>query len=473
MAHARARQEIWLTLAAALGAIVVLIVAAEVFSFAASRRMQDDVHRLVLDCERSTFLIGDLGQKTSRLHTNLLEAGSGDPAAVEARRERVASITADIESHARELPGLLSGEELEIWASTEPAIEAFTRAATEVFALSEAGRTEEVVAQTTQIADLKRQILDWLGTAMELNQHETQVMLAQTDDLIARARYLGLAVSLLLFLAIAVIALLAVRVLRRKEGELAGYLREIESANSDLEAFAGRVAHDLRDTLAPVNAAGHILLLSSHDPELVTQIGARIERASRRAEELISGMLAFARAGAQPSPEARAELDGALEAVLEELEPAKQRVGAAVELDVQRGLAVRCEHALLHVLLRNLLSNAVKFLDGRPRRAVRIALRASGERCLLEISDTGPGIPRSMQQKVFEPFFRAPGARAGGQGIGLATVRRIVDAHGGEIRVKSREGEGTTFSVTLPLHHDTLAPAPRVERAAGRQRAHT
>jgi signal transduction histidine kinase len=472
MAHRRARPRIWFTLASALAAIVVLIVAAETYSFAASRALQDEIHRIVTVGERSTFLIGNLGQQTSRLHSNLLEVLSVAPGDPDTARARVTLITEHLESDLRELPGLLSEQEHEIWANTQPAIEAFMRSVADAFAQVDAGTGTKVEARNAlpEIAALKRQILDWLETSMELNQRETDQMVARMDHLLARERVLDLAGALLLFLAIAVIALLAVRVLRRQEVELAGYLQEIEDANSDLEAFAGRVAHDLRDTLTPVSSAGHILRIAASDPELVAQTGARVERASRRAEELISGLLAFARAGARPNADASAKLDGALESVLEELETAKERVGAAFELDVQPGLAVRCEPALLHVLLRNLLSNAVKFLDGRARRVVRIAARASGQHCVLEVSDSGPGIPPTIQDKIFEPFFRAPGNGPGGQGIGLATVRRIVDAHGGDIRVSSTEGEGATFCATLPL--DSVAAALPAARG-GRERVRT
>jgi signal transduction histidine kinase len=97
-----------------------------------------------------------------------------------------------------------------------------------------------------------------------------------------------------------------------------------------------------------------------------------------------------------------------------------------------------------------LLGNALKFIEGCERREISITARCSGGSCEIAIKDTGPGIPEPDRARIFEPFYRVPGVRAPGQGIGLATVERIVHAHGGTIEVESELGVGTTFRVHLP-----------------------
>jgi signal transduction histidine kinase len=100
----------------------------------------------------------------------------------------------------------------------------------------------------------------------------------------------------------------------------------------------------------------------------------------------------------------------------------------------------------------NVLNNALKFLEGRERRIVRVAIRAEeGRWGVLSVEDTGPGIPDASLQKLFQPFYRVPGTRISGTGIGLATVDRIVRAHGGQVRVASVAGSGTRFEIRLPL----------------------
>jgi signal transduction histidine kinase len=97
------------------------------------------------------------------------------------------------------------------------------------------------------------------------------------------------------------------------------------------------------------------------------------------------------------------------------------------------------------------LSNAVKFLERDSARLVKVAAHPRTRWCELIVEDTGPGIPETALSKIFEPFYRLPSSRAPGTGIGLATVQRIVQAHGGRIVVESRVGEGTSFHVWLPL----------------------
>ena len=125
-----------------------------------------------------------------------------------------------------------------------------------------------------------------------------------------------------------------------------------------------------------------------------------------------------------------------------------------------------CAPALLLAVITNLLSNAFKFLDGRPVRRVRVVARVREGVCQLTVEDTGPGIAPEHQPRLFEPFYRTPGTRAPGSGLGLATVHRIVDAAGGSIAVSSSPDKGARFIVTLPSVRLAGAPTPPpLERA--------
>lgn len=111
----------------------------------------------------------------------------------------------------------------------------------------------------------------------------------------------------------------------------------------------------------------------------------------------------------------------------------------------------------------NLLSNALKFTP--PGGEVLLSLRAEGDRAVIRVSDTGPGIPDDEIAHVFDRFFRGRSARAGGSGIGLTIARELVRAHGGEIHASSTTGEGTAFTVWLPMaspsEHASFAAPPR------------
>jgi two-component system sensor histidine kinase KdpD len=96
---------------------------------------------------------------------------------------------------------------------------------------------------------------------------------------------------------------------------------------------------------------------------------------------------------------------------------------------------------------------------------VSIRARVSGGRLLVRIVDRGPGIPRAEQERVFEPFYRAPGAHDVGSGLGLAIVKGFIEANGGHVRVESLPGQGTSFVVALPVPPTSQPPAQAPEAA--------
>lgn len=110
---------------------------------------------------------------------------------------------------------------------------------------------------------------------------------------------------------------------------------------------------------------------------------------------------------------------------------------------------VEGDPARLRQIVGNLLANALKFTPRGGRVSIRLA-REAGQ-AVLEVSDSGPGIPEDELDRVFERFFRGRVARAGGSGIGLTVVRELVSAHGGDVRVANAIGGGAVFTVVLPL----------------------
>jgi signal transduction histidine kinase len=175
-------------------------------------------------------------------------------------------------------------------------------------------------------------------------------------------------------------------------------------------------------------------------------------------------LLAFARASHAVDPDAAAPVRAAVENVLDETTQLASQLGATIEVAAIPDLVVRCEPGLLHVVLANVVGNAVKYLSGRPVRRVQIRVNREDGACRVEIADTGPGIPKDQLQKIFEPFYRVEAARGVGSGIGLATVRRILDARSGRVEVESEEGQGTRFVVWLPLAiSEAVRETPRVD----------
>lgn len=434
----------------AIAAIAAIVLTTESFLFREARRLQGDLDHVVRSAERSTYLIGDIGLRLSRLQANALEALTEDPAetaVIVGRCERIGSL---LRARAHELPEHLSSEENQLWNAIAPSVERFHRTLNRALQLAIENRRSEAELELDLIASQSRRVLDELQTLQDLNQRQTQTLLAEAGQLLVRNQLVQVLLAGVLLAAIIGIVLTAQRVLRRKDRELTRHVARVEQANDDLDAFAGRVAHDIRNVLAPLHTASKLLELSAHEPKVVSDVTGVVERTSRRAGDLLSGLLAFSRAGAPPSF-ALVRVDEALKVVLEEQIEEARRVEADIRVDVQPLLSVRCEPALLHIVLLNLLSNAFKFLEGRPLRRVEVSARAVGDRCHVEIRDTGPGIPAAALEHIFEPFFRVPGSSVPGSGIGLATVHRIVVAHGWKLEVNSVVGEGSTFRVLMPV----------------------
>lgn len=223
---------------------------------------------------------------------------------------------------------------------------------------------------------------------------------------------------------------------------------EVQRRLDELDAFAGRVAHDLRSPLQPALLSA--TALRAHCPDGTHALIDRLAGSMRQAAELVDALLLFARSGARPEASARALVGD----VIRELEPALRELAAAeraaLVLEVEPGLEVCTTPAALRSILDNLVRNALLYLDDARTRDVRVVAAADGPRTVvLQVSDTGPGIPAHTRAHLFEPFERGS-TRPGGSGLGLATVRRLVDAHGGEIALATRSGGGTTFTVRLP-----------------------
>jgi signal transduction histidine kinase len=252
------------------------------------------------------------------------------------------------------------------------------------------------------------------------------------------------------------------RRIARYETDLSAYARDLEQRNRDLDAFAGRVAHDLKNALGPIVMTPAMLRQSSERPDKVLQIADRTERCSRKATAVIDALLAFSRAAQGTGSEESGALRPVVRNVVEELAPLAARLEASIEVEDIPDVHLRCSPGLLHIVLANLCGNAVKYLEGQTERRVRVSARGEGSSCRIEVEDSGPGIPKDALGKIFQPFFRVEGTRVPGAGIGLATVRRIVDARGGRIEVASVEGRGSRFIVWLPIAQapEDRTPAP-------------
>jgi signal transduction histidine kinase len=142
------------------------------------------------------------------------------------------------------------------------------------------------------------------------------------------------------------------------------------------------------------------------------------------------------------------QLDGLVKQVADEF--AGLLEGAEVRLQTDLGpVTAWVDRGRVGQIVANLLSNALKFTP--PGGLVRVELQADGDQAVLQVADSGPGIPAEELPHIFDRFWRGRTARASGTGIGLTVVRELVQAHGGTVQAASQPGHGATFTVRLPL----------------------
>lgn len=400
----------------------------------ASEEQLEDVARLL---DRERILIDD----------HIGTTKPDEMAAIEASRRAVLAELARSEGAYAQLVD--APAEREQWQKVAALMADFHRTADSVVALSERNDDAEASAKWTTTRRDFAELRDGLGALIELNRdaalgsvdriRAAEALVFRITDVIALCGFAGGA-GVWLWMS---------RRITSYEDELRRREEELREQNRELDTFAGRVSHDLKNALAPLSLSASMLRRAAAEPARVQELAGRIDRVSRRADSVISALLTFSRASHDVHANESGSVRAAVQDVLEEVSPAAAARDVTIDTSDVDDVTVRCDGPLLHVVIANVVGNAIKYLDGCAVRHVRIAARADGAECRIDVGDTGPGIPASEQEKIFEPFYRIEGSRAAGTGIGLATVRRIVDARGGRVEVESSEGKGACFHLWL------------------------
>jgi signal transduction histidine kinase len=241
----------------------------------------------------------------------------------------------------------------------------------------------------------------------------------------------------------------------KMNGELALRALELSSANRELETFSYSLSHDLRSYITCISLAQEVLLLrkGSHDPDLV-QMVKPIEDSCRGMKALIEAMLTLSQLSRQEMRWELVPLSDLVQQVLLQLR--QQEPERRVEVSVSPGITVKGDRQLLKIILENLVGNAWKYTLREPAPKIEFGVtERAGERCFF-VRDNGAGFDMAKREKLFLPFERLHSAREfPGSGVGLATVQRAVQRHGGEVWGEGEPGKGACFSFTLEEHRGT------------------
>ncbi len=241
--------------------------------------------------------------------------------------------------------------------------------------------------------------------------------------------------------------------------------RALENTNAELvraarvkSEFLSNMSHELRTPLNSIIGFSGTLLGGLAGPlneEQSTQL-SMIDKSGRHLLELINGLLDLSRieAGAQTSTIDDVDLRALCENAANMVRPAASATGLALDMTYSAPVTmVKTDPTQLTQVLLNLLANAIKFTDAG---TVRFDVTMADGEVALEIGDTGSGIAEEEIKKVFEPFYQVTppeGGKTRGTGLGLSVSRELVEALGARLEVASSLGEGSTFSVYLPVEH--------------------
>lgn len=385
-----------------------------------------------------------------------LDAAEDPVSTVAQCRTSIAAVQADVRAYLALPP--LAGERA-FWAALRQDVSQAVTAAGPV--LAAALRNDHA-----RVAQLRATSADPAFNRAERAMLSTLEFDAGTAGQLARdVREIRRSTEQVVFLLDALAAILAVvaasiayRASRQHDELLDAHTSLLTDRVAELDRFAGRVAHDI---LGPLGAIAVSLKLLVHEDESRRPaVAARAERAIRRVQQLVDALLTFARSGAHPAADSTCALDAVLASLAADCADLARSDSTELVVQPHEPLLVACSAGVATSIVENVVRNAIKHMGDSSIRRVTIRVRRRDANACIDIEDTGPGIAPALQPRIFEPFVRG-GDGGDGVGLGLATVKRLVDRHGGVIRVHSTPGQGSTFAIELPL-----APAQeRIESA--------
>ena len=231
--------------------------------------------------------------------------------------------------------------------------------------------------------------------------------------------------------------------------ELRRNLKELKSKNEELSRYAHLISHDLRSPMQSIYQLSKIIAKESEGnlSEKAEKALGQLQKKAFQSQELVDGILKHSLAGEQSYKPEKIQLAQFINELVEFCSPPSD-IQIVTEISVSE---IVSDSIILHQILQNLISNAIKYND-KDQGLVRIVASVNESELTFEVIDNGPGIPEKFHERIFGMFQTLSYAdRFGnkGTGIGLHTVKNLVVLLGGSITVESKEGEGSTFRITL------------------------
>lgn len=232
-------------------------------------------------------------------------------------------------------------------------------------------------------------------------------------------------------------------------------LRRLQTLDESRQEFVSNVSHELKTPLTSMKVLADSLMGQEDIPvelyrEFMTDIGAEIDRENKIINDLLSLVKMDKSAGNINITSV--QINELLERIMKRLRPIAQKQNVELVMESFRPVVAEVDEVKLTLALTNLIENAIKY--NNPDGWVHVSLNADHQNFFVTVEDNGIGIPKEAQNRIFERFYRVDKSHSreiGGTGLGLAIARNAIIMHRGAIKVHSMEGEGTTFTVRIPL----------------------
>jgi two-component system, OmpR family, heavy metal sensor histidine kinase CusS len=234
----------------------------------------------------------------------------------------------------------------------------------------------------------------------------------------------------------------------------------LERSFAEIRRFTADASHELRTPVAVIRAEAEVALAHLPDPDGCRQLLGSIVEECGRLGRLTDQLLTLARqdAGHAKRLEERIDLAEVAGEVVETLRPLADVKGLRLETEMEADVNVAGDPNQVRQVFINLVDNAIKYTPSGGTVTARVVRRQA--LVVVTVQDTGEGIAAAHLPHIFERFYRVDKARSremGGSGLGLSIVRSIVEAHGGTVAITSQVGQGSTFTVTLPLLQGSIS----------------
>ncbi|WP_296115711.1 cell wall metabolism sensor histidine kinase WalK [uncultured Eubacterium sp.] len=232
-------------------------------------------------------------------------------------------------------------------------------------------------------------------------------------------------------------------------------LQRLQTLDESRQEFVSNVSHELKTPLTSMKVLADSLIGQEDIPvelyrEFMSDIGDEIDRENKIINDLLSLVKMDKSAGNINI--ASVQINELLERIMKRLRPIAQKQNVELVMESFRPVVAEVDEVKLTLALSNLIENAIKY--NNPEGWVHVSLNADHQNFFVTVEDNGIGIPKEAQDRIFERFYRVDKSHSreiGGTGLGLAIARNAILMHRGAIKVHSMEGEGTTFTVRIPL----------------------